>query len=1058
MPIYRVKFDASGTSNDGTSWENAYTDLQLAIDAATQSEDQIWVAAGTYKPTEGSDRNLSFDLPDGVTIYGGFAGIETAVEQREIKKHVTILSGEIGEGNNIQDNSYTVVKFTNENGSAILDGFTIQYGNSNKDIVTDNSPSQIKDYINNNGGGVHNQGNLTLRNVVVKNNQANADGGGIRNNGTLTIENSEISNNQAIDNGGGIRNQGTITIIDSTIADNTSVGDSDTSGGGGLINTGALATIINSTFSGNTGKNGGAIRNDTVLNLINSTLSGNTAAFTGGGLVNTISPDILITSLAPLSPDDDLVGRAEVTITNSTITKNTASLGNASGLAVGSGIANFAIANISNSIIADNTNNDDIAHIFTIERTIPGTDTVIPVTVTGKNNSGGNNLMGNGEGVSGFTDGNNGDQVGTKATPIDPSLNALADNGGATQTHALKEGSRAIDAGDNSKIAEDKADLDKDGNTTEAIPFEQRGEDFKRIVGDAVDIGAVEFVGASSSPSNIIINEILADPPSGNDGDANGDGTRDGGDDEFIELVNNSDSAIDISGWTLSDGSGVKHTFPSETIVPANGVILVFGGGTPTGNFGGAIVQTASTRSLSLNNSGDTVTLNNGTKDIASYTYGDEGGNNQSLTRNPDITGDFIQHSQATNSGGALFSPGTTLGNTTPPPSANPGIAIAQSENTTNVTEGGATDSYTAVLNSEPISDVTVTISSNGETTTDLATLTFTTDNWNTPQTVTVTAVYDDKVENDHRDTITHTVSSDDNNYNNINIDSITVNITDNNVEDNNSNNPNPTELTPGKDRFQGTATDDNINSLAGKDFLKGGEGNDVLDAGADNDRVYGGIGEDTISGGTGNDYLNGGTGKDSLDGGEGKDRLYGGDGDDTITGGAGNDFLKGDNGNDSLDGGEGRDRLYGGDGNDTLNGGSGNDRIEGGDGIDMITGVNTTTFGVGEVDRLKGNADADIFVLGNTTNAFYDDGDNTKVGKSDYALIEDFKLGEDIIQLFNGEDNYYLGATSRGTNIFIDNDGVEGLSRNDELIGVIRGVKLNEGMISDSTQGFNLV
>ncbi|MGB3642043.1 MAG: lamin tail domain-containing protein, partial [Rivularia sp. (in: cyanobacteria)] len=678
MTIF-VNLNASG-SNDGSSWNNAYKDLQSAIDAATSGE-EIWVAKGTYTPVN------SFEIKDKVKIYGGFAAREATLTERNIKNNLTTLSG---------NNQFTVIKFTDKTGTATIDGFTIQDGNSNDD-----------------GGGVYNDGTLTLQNVVVR-------------------------NNQAIDDGGGIRNNGIITIIDSTIADNTAISNSSqTSGGGGLINTGESATIINSTFSGNTAKNGGAIRNDTVLNLINSTLSGNTAAFSGGGLVNTIAPKILIDSLAPLSPDDDLVGTGKVTITNSTITKNTASPGNASGLAVGSGIANFAVLNISNSIIADNTNNDDFAHIFTIERTIPGTDTVIPVTVTGKNNSGGNNLMGNGEGVSGFTDGNNGDQVGTKATPIDPSLNALADNGGATQTHALKEGSRAIDAGDNSKIAEDKADLDKDGKTTEAIPFEQRGEDFKRIVGDAVDIGAVEFVGASSSPSNIIINEILADPPSGNDGDANGDGTRDGGDDEFIELVNNSDSAIDISGWTLSDGSGVKHTFPSETIVPANGVILVFGGGTPTGNFGGAIVQTASTRSLSLNNSGDTVTLNNGTKDIASYTYGDEGGNNQSLTRNPDITGDFIQHSQATNSGGALFSPGTTLGNTTPPPSANPGIAIAQSENTTNVTEGGATDSYTAVLNSEPISDVTVTISSNGETTTDLATLTFTTDNWNTPQTVT---------------------------------------------------------------------------------------------------------------------------------------------------------------------------------------------------------------------------------------------------------------------------------------------------------------------------------
>ncbi|MEO1185493.1 MAG: lamin tail domain-containing protein, partial [Cyanobacteria bacterium J06636_27] len=503
----------------------------------------------------------------------------------------------------------------------------------------------------------------------------------------------------------------------------------------------------------------------------------------------------------------------------------------------------------------------------------------------------------------------------SQASPIDPLLDIiLKDNGGATQTHALFAGSPAIDAGNNDLIAPQISNLDG------------------RVVGDAVDIGAVEFVSTSSNTntSNIIINEILADPASGNEGDANGDGTRDGSQDEFIELINNSDSAIDISGWTLSDASGVKHTFAAETIVPAKGVIVIFGGGTPTGNFGDAIVQTASSRSLSLNNDGDTVTLNDGTNDIATYTYNAEGGNNQSITRDPDLTGSFVLHSQATNSNGALFSPGTKLDTTTPPPTPTPGITITQSDNTTEVAEGSETDSYTVVLDSQPTTDVTINVSTGGETTVDLNTLTFTNSNWDTPQTVTITAVDDTEVENNHSDTVSHTISSNDTNYSGITVDSITVDIIDNDVKDNNPNNPTPTELTEDKDRFQGTANADNVSSGAGNDFLKGEAGNDVIDAGADNDRVYGGVGEDTLKGGTGNDYLNAGADNDSLEGGEGKDRLYGGDGDDTLTGGVGNDFLKGDGGNDSLDGGEGKDRLYGGDGDDTLTGGSGSDRIEG--------------------------------------------------------------------------------------------------------------------------------
>ena len=162
-------------------------------------------------------------------------------------------------------------------------------------------------------------------------------------------------------------------------------------------------------------------------------------------------------------------------------------------------------------------------------------------------------------------------------------------------------------------------------------------------------------------PSALVINEILADPASGLPGDANGDGVRDSSDDEFVEIVNNSDSDMDISGWTLSDAVGVRHTFPADTVVFANCAIVVFGGGTPTGPFGGVVVQTASSGALGLNNGGDTVTLNDGTTDLVVVTYGGEGGDNQSLTRDPDITGPFVKHSTATGSGGALFSPGTMI-------------------------------------------------------------------------------------------------------------------------------------------------------------------------------------------------------------------------------------------------------------------------------------------------------------------------------------------------------------------------------------------------------------
>src|SRR6185295_16263587 len=163
-------------------------------------------------------------------------------------------------------------------------------------------------------------------------------------------------------------------------------------------------------------------------------------------------------------------------------------------------------------------------------------------------------------------------------------------------------------------------------------------------------------------------------------GDANGDGTINSGDDEFVELVNNTGASVDISGFKLSDGLNVRHTFPASTIIPNGCGVVVFGGGTPTGVFGNVTVQIASTGTLSLNNTGDTVTLADAAAvTLATYTYGSEGGNDQSLTRSPDITGadPLVQHLTAAGAVGR-FSPGTKVdgssfsGCSTPSPTPTP--------------------------------------------------------------------------------------------------------------------------------------------------------------------------------------------------------------------------------------------------------------------------------------------------------------------------------------------------------------------------------------------------
>ena len=112
----------------------------------------------------------------------------------------------------------------------------------------------------------------------------------------------------------------------------------------------------------------------------------------------------------------------------------------------------------------------------------------------------------------------------------------------------------------------------------------------------------------------VVINEVLADPPTGTDGDANHDGTRDSAQDEFVELVNSTGAAINVSGWTVrthsttSSTETVRHTFAASTLLPAGEAMLVFGGGAFISNdplFGCAQVVKASSGGLSLTNGGN---------------------------------------------------------------------------------------------------------------------------------------------------------------------------------------------------------------------------------------------------------------------------------------------------------------------------------------------------------------------------------------------------------------------------------------------------------------------
>ena len=284
-------------------------------------------------------------------------------------------------------------------------------------------------------GGIANAGMLTLNNCIVRNNVAfRGDGGGIYNVGTLTITNSIISDNLAtIDvafNGGsagGILNAGTLTIINSTISGNATDHGSPMVGiGGGIWSPSGTVEISNSTISfNNADLYGGGITSGGSLTITNSTISGNFVEAEGGGIAN----------------------GGPLTITNSTLSGNRAN-------GVGAGIANDgsnAALEIGNTILSDSGTN-------------------IVNLNGGMVTSHGYNLSSDDGG--GFLTAT-GDQINT-----DPMLGPLQDNGGPTFTHALLNGSPAINAGDPS--------------FTPPPLYDQRGPGYDRVFNGRIDIGSLE--------------------------------------------------------------------------------------------------------------------------------------------------------------------------------------------------------------------------------------------------------------------------------------------------------------------------------------------------------------------------------------------------------------------------------------------------------------------------------------------------------------------------------------------------------------------------------------
>ncbi len=280
---------AGGKGNkDGSSWENAYADVQTAIDAAAGtativSPKYVMILGGhTYYPNSSpnipspaSDREKHFSLKNNVTVIGGFKGDEP---DRVPRGEATVLSGDIGVKDDKSDNGYHVFYHffgeTDLNSTAVLRNVTITGGNA------DGGGNH------NSGGGVYNYSSSpVMENCTFSGNSATG-GGGMYNHflSSPAVKNCTFSNNSAID-GGGMSNSSSSPAVEScTFSGNNAAGI-----GGGMYNNSSNPGVEDCTFSGNSATNsGGGMYNLTSGPRVkNCTFSGNSASNDGGGMYNT---------------------------------------------------------------------------------------------------------------------------------------------------------------------------------------------------------------------------------------------------------------------------------------------------------------------------------------------------------------------------------------------------------------------------------------------------------------------------------------------------------------------------------------------------------------------------------------------------------------------------------------------------------------------------------------------------------------------------------------------------------------------------------------------------
>jgi hypothetical protein len=519
-----VVFVDGATGDDtlsGNNWVNPKATIIAALEAATVAGEpcDVWVAAGTYHASSRDDPTDTLTLIASSGLYGGFAGHESSVDERDITANETILSGDIGVVGDVSDNTHHIVTVALD---SRIDGFTIVAGHA----VNDQAP------FGGQGAAIFNPfgGDFTVANCTVRDNATET--------GSMSgVQPGWGGDGAALWSGGGI-----VTIVDSVFENNVAAdgGTDGTSGGfggnGGAIFAFGGLRIFRSRFSNNRAGNGGfgnggfggsggaiyfTASEDVVIvdTLFEENLAGASGypddpelhAGTGGALrLHAMGTTLIAIANSAFERNASVLGATHIatngaaadgtfSVVNTVFSQNTATSAGAGGLFYhGDGRFAFSVAQC--TFEGNTAGPGGAAAIFYRNSEDPGTQ---PAELVGS-------ILWNNPATFGpplLT------TPGFMGPAIPLSVDASVIEGGCTSSETLicgtvldvdpmfvdalggnlrlQAGSPAQDQGDMTLLPPDLLDLDEDGDTAEPLPIDADGND--RVSGPEVDIGAYEL-------------------------------------------------------------------------------------------------------------------------------------------------------------------------------------------------------------------------------------------------------------------------------------------------------------------------------------------------------------------------------------------------------------------------------------------------------------------------------------------------------------------------------------------------------------------------------------